>query len=475
MKNCERFVSWMGIFLLLASLFLTDALLEKAGEIGGVHSWRKITVTSRRQVAGDGAVLDWDDLAALVRILELEEFSYTADVLTEVEVNGKKVKVRVNGVNHRYPNFHQITLSEGAFFTPETAGRGEPVVIIESNLAHKLCGTRKVLGFELPLFHSRFRIIGVISPETSVFGRLTADEVFNIYLPGNVLTRFREKLFITHLQIMTGAQRTDAPHSEPSRRIKRGEIENALASIGQDPASYLITDYSQQLVLLRQGRDKIYFMMGLTLFLIFGRFLTIKFRLLIKAIKKDGQTLYVPEVIRKNLAAILRLLMQTAMLVFLAMLVWQMVSFPLLIPESWGPEKLFAWSYYSQLLQERIWEKLVGAGQTTHPEELTLRAAVFLCDRLNLLGILGGGLFYTGLIYQRRWMRLMGLKLNPVRILSGSGGLLMMTLLLIMGTANLAGLSWKPDVKELAFVWLFIAVNVLYFGVDCNPNKGTVN
>jgi putative ABC transport system permease protein len=115
--------------------------------------------------------LTLEDMEAIRRraraVLEVTPLSLGA---AQVEYEQRHRDVYVIGTTSAFAKSRALSLAAGQFLPAGDPRRGEPVVVLGSELRHELFGSENPLGKSVRLAESRFRVIGVLEPKGQSLG-----------------------------------------------------------------------------------------------------------------------------------------------------------------------------------------------------------------------------------------------------------------------------------------------------------------
>ena len=89
----------------------------------------------------------------------------------DIEANGKTVRsAEIVGATERYFDIKNLTIAQGRPFSAQEVRSGVPVVVVGSEVAHKLYAGRDPIGKSVRVGGRPYRIVGVVAEQGKLFG-----------------------------------------------------------------------------------------------------------------------------------------------------------------------------------------------------------------------------------------------------------------------------------------------------------------
>lgn len=365
---------WLGFFL--ASLVLCISIiggesLDIAG-INGIGAGQTLVSVKGPRSHNDQAFFSLDDIAYLTAY----DLTFTADSVTEIE-NQPVVLVGTNG---QYPAFNNMSLKSGCFFDDGAVSRADLVVVVDEKLAWDAFKRSDVVGDSLELWAKKFKIMGVVAADRTITGFMSDSGVAHAFIPASTLGSLDKNARISTLQVknkescISGENRLDAL--------------NILLKLGKSQEDYLIADLAVKNVLIAQKPRILVFLSGLALIIILLQEALRRAKKVRAYLQDRRRSCYWADILRNDAALLARRLIFILLLMVIAVLIWERISFDLYLPPEYLPKDLSDLNFYADLFQKQINEAVLNRGYVTPLLEL----------KLNNLALLSNCLFGSGLL-----------------------------------------------------------------------------
>jgi putative ABC transport system permease protein len=96
----------------------------------------------------------------------------------EVEGNGRKRRVTVNGVGHEFAAAFRFEVAEGSFLPPDDPRAPRSLAVLGSKMADQLFGEANALGASIRVGSERYRVVGVMRSKGTMIGFDLDDTVY---------------------------------------------------------------------------------------------------------------------------------------------------------------------------------------------------------------------------------------------------------------------------------------------------------
>ncbi|EGW40859.1 ABC transporter permease [Desulfosporosinus sp. OT] len=384
------FMLALGLLVLTWSTVLGSSLPAKLANLGGLHKTNKITATwlssSHQPEAASFTLKDMRQLSQYN--LRDYDLAYAVEASTSAAYQKNQSPAQVLGVNDRYDQFQQINLRSGSFLTFEQ--ENQQVAVIDADLAQALFQNCNVVGLEIELYGRKFKIVGVAGNDRSLIETLADKGYGTVYIPAKMLLELEADSRLTSLAVAT----KDAGTTGRNAAV----LEKALASIGQDPASYKIIDYNLAGRLMEQANLLCNFVAGMVAMIMLFGLLRRKIRDINHFCRLGLRGKYWSEMIKADAARLALSMAEVLALVAVMMLLWKLIRFSLYIAPENIPDELIDVSFWTDLMKKGIQTRMQRAGYIAPPGEVQLNVLNTIRNWNLFLNIfLGWPLFLLGL------------------------------------------------------------------------------
>lgn len=453
MDGMKRFavLVFAGCLFLFAAIFLSRSVYDKALDLNGQISMNKAGISVRDEIRPEEGYFTLKDMEDFEKALNTDVMAYAAQENSWASYETNTVKVGVTGINELAPMFENIRMIRGSFFSKADCREKSRVIVIDDAMAWKLFGSDHVLGYDIDLFGSRFKVTGVMKSDGSVIGKLADDGSVKAYIPIQTYLDIKKDAGIFYLQYKTD--------SENASGKNRGDVTAALASMGKDPANYFFTDYNVKKAVMAQKPALLLFFMGLSV-------LAAVFFYLIKYMKKnilgminECKTDYFTHVTVVYRYKILKALLFLIFAGSVSVIVWRWIRFNLYVAPDLIPDDFTDVQYYTDLFWGKASQAFSTAGGYTVPfRAMASNAAEAAFNWIFYTGCFAGILFfYTGLSWVKKT------KIPAEKALLACGGFLAADLGIFALLALLTGLPCVVDPKGIILFWSFVFTNLVLF------------
>ncbi len=457
MKNTRliRFIGFLGIFIILAEILISNAMLNNFREINGDYSTLKTVVDVKNNIDKDNeAGFNKQELWQLKNIFKNVNLTYSArpsEKNTVVYHDKKPYKAAVIATDSSYQIFREMNIKHGNFFQTSDELSSKPVAVIDNELAWEIFQTDNVVGMDIEMLDRTFIIIGICSEEKSLIRKLVDDGIPKIYIPFETLLDIEPNTKITNLQIKSEDNNT----LDKNREI----VTRSLEAINKEPTNYNITDYNIKWASVKQIPLIVTFLLGLIVILMGLRFIFREVKDFIYIIEKECQVNYILDVLKLNKIQIYVLMLKVTCTLILLCLVWKGVSFQPYVSPKYMSVNLFDLSYIKDLFKSQLEIVNSNAGYV----------APYMEREFNII---------TKIVYfQFSISFFVGLpclliSLNALKWCSSDlfedivnfTLLFILSLLILLLISYLLGLSVYGDyIRSVAGVWFFTFINIIKF------------
>jgi hypothetical protein len=357
-KKFERYVFCKLIFLAALLFFLIIIANTVSGSFGSMYRTgyiKRIEVNFKNQVINHGNLIKFEDTEKLNGKFMISDSSYLSesDGFITTENAGCAVKVELSGEN--LINFVGIKMVRGTYFNSYACQTGRKVVVISLQLAEKLFATHEVLGNEINLFGTGYKIVGVYENSKSVISFLGSDGNERIYIP------FGSVAGCDTMPIKTIFIKDKSLENEPFRIEK---VNNILKSVfGVDLASYRITDYYNAQTSASQLFSVFIFLIGVCCVCILAGYFIRHIKFSYSFFKQCMNNKYFFQaIISEKLKIILLLLISAAVLACIGMVLF-ISGFKCLIPPEYIPQdNIFDFGFYLDKIKHAVYASNASIG-----------------------------------------------------------------------------------------------------------------
>ncbi len=457
MKNTRiiRFLGFLGIFIILAEIIVSNGILNNFRGINGDYSTLKTVVDVKNNIDLDNESgfnkQDIWQLKNIFKSVNLTCYTSPREKNTVVYHDDKPFKVAVIATNYTFQNFRDMNVKYGNFFQESDEISTKPVAVIDNKLAWDIFQTDNVVGMEIELLDRTFIIIGVCSEEKSIIRRMAHDGIPKIYIPFETLLDIEPNTKITNLQIKSEDNNT----LDKNREI----ITRALEAMGREPANYNITDYNIEWASVKQVPLIVTFLLGLMVIYMGLRLIFKEIRVLISIIKKECQVNYILEVVKLNQRRIYFLLLKVVCTLILLCLIWKEVSFQPYVSPKYISINLFDLSYIKDLFEGQLESVNSNAGYVAPYIENEFNIVKKIVYSLFFISILVG---LPGLLISLNTLK--WCSSDQVEEIVNLTLMFILSLLILLLISYMLGLSIYGDyLKSVTGVWLFTIINIIKF------------
>lgn len=448
-KRISFIFLFAGCLLLFAAVFLSLDIYAGSVDYQGRLSMDKVTVSVKNDAgSAQGVFFSESEIEKLRKALNTDLFCYSAQDSSPAGYGGNSINARVTGTCELEPVFSDIKLKKGSFFSASDNMERSRVAVIEESAAWKLLNNGDVLGCDIDISGSRFKIIGVSESDGSVLGKLADDGKMQIYIPARTYLDINPDSGITSFQYGAGSGKsTDASIAD---------LNDALASAGIDRNSLDIVHYGAKSAAMRQKPELLVFIMGLYIIL---AMLICSLRKLSKTIcdvRNECKNDYFLNAVKTYRTDIIRSLLFLAFSAAFSVLIWKLVRVKLYVPTELIPDDFTDLSYYMRLLRQKISLNLMDAGFVPpFPEVRAGKAETALNLVFYICSVSGALLYYTGLVLVEREA------VPPEKAVLFGGISVAAGAVIVSLLAFTAGLPVMLDMKSVITFWIFVFVSLL--------------
>lgn len=405
--------------------------------ISGIGGGKTLVSVKDSRSQNNQSFFSLDDIKELAGY----NLTFTADSVTKID----NQSVVLIGTNSQYPDFENITLENGCFFNETALFGADQVVVVDEKLAWDIFKRLDVTGDTLELFAKKFKIVGVVSRDTSLSGLLSDSGTPHAYIPASTLCYLDKSARITTLQI-----ENQGTSLSGENRMKAVNVLRKLGKTQED--DYYITDLNLENVLIAQKPRIIIFLAGIAIIVALLKESIRRAKAVWVFIRNRCESDYWQDVLKNNGRMLLQKLAILLLLLLSIVLFWETVGFDIYIPPEYLPKQLIDFAFYFDLFKKEIGEGILHRGYL----------APLLEVRLNSVIMLSNCLFYVGLLLGLP-MVLISLHLTK---LNGSIPKMLITLCLTFIAAMalatitilLSGLPLNVNGGDLAVVFSFIYI-----------------
>jgi len=440
---------FMGIFLLFAGIGLGNSLVMKLNELNGEHSMDKVVVSAENRPGSQSldsfTPLNMNDLSGILKTGDIAFSTNTVDSSLQAADSEAAAQAEITGTNYLYPEFLQINLMYGSFFTHKAEVDGEDVAVIDETLAWTLFKTLDAVGRKVEILGREFKIVGVAEKGGSIIETLTDDGIPDVYIPAARLLELEPSEAATCFQVKSAEAGLPGQYET--------EITNALQAIGKSPENYRITNYQTKEMLLSQIPLIVQFIPGLAaIFILVGFFLK-DVRASYIFIRTEFRDKDMKTVISDNLPHICMDILKLLLLAAGVCAIWLLIRFKLYIPSEYVPDELINFAYYIYLIKSGIGGRISGMGHISPQVELIANMGGILITLATAIPAM-----ISFVLIRSGFVRLKLLDVEPVKLTLLSALMLALSLVLTAGAASLLGLPEAFQIKSVLVLWTFIYI-----------------
>lgn len=331
-------------------LFLLTAL----NSVGVVFSEFASDYTNRMEVNLDGSratedaeLISLDDMDALIEEYGSEGVSFSSRLDTYIGNgdNSRPAAAILTDCNGR--EFLGLEITRGTYFSEDAYKNGRNVAVISERAASGLFMNTDVIGGEVDLLDSKYRIVGVYKQRDSVVSLLGSDGLDRVYVP-----------FTSY----------DGAHTLPvhtlyirDRRLgEEGFRENSLdiflrRSLDADTGMYAISDFYDSSATLRQFADIIVFFIAVRCVLTLAGLAAAYVRKNTEYIKSCLKNKYATELIKSRLPYFCRFAGGVVFFVGLAVCIFLAAIPEVHIPAAYIPrDNIFDLGFYADIVRAEL-------------------------------------------------------------------------------------------------------------------------
>lgn len=442
---------YTGILLIVTGIVLNGSLVSKVNSMNGRYGFTKVTASLKNQLDRSGQKgLTLNEALRLEQFLNNGVIAYSANPVTNLNVSfeNQTCQAQIQGVNYRYPEFSQLKLAQGAFWSRAGDAGAQMVTVIDQELAWNLFKATRVVGRVLHLGNRPVRIIGVIGKENSVFDWLTDSGVPKLYLPAATLLSIDNQARITNLEWLTA----DTSTLDLNKTILGG----ALQQIGKNPDDFVMIDWNIKRVLLEQKPRLLTLVIGMLIMFTLLRYLLREFQTVYFTIKEGCRSEYLLTVLKMQTQVIRGAAFKISLCLGAILLLWLGCAFQPYIPPRYIPDELINISYYIDLYQSEISTGIAELGYIPSYAEQLLHPAEALTSWVFILGLAGGlPLLYVG------FAKLKVSGIGPDQIMLRCGMVMLGNVFIIAICARMMEVPLVMDLRSILIIWAFVFVKVL--------------
>lgn len=442
-----------GILILILSFCLEESILEQVVDNNGFVGLNKTMIkASSRPNVDKNQALTLDDISYLDKKAKGGSITYLTRQDSEAGGNCNWTRARIIGTNYMYPRFRDLHMESGGMWTEEAEREGLRMAVINNDLAWQLFKSTEVVGMDVNILGSTFKVVGVMGKNESLIARLADDGVPEILIPGPVYYSLAKNPEILEIQIS----------GEES-----GYINELLTGMGKDLSCFSINDYHDTQPLMGQVPQIQVFLIGLLCIVALLRWIRKEFRQLVKLLKKDSCNDYFAVVLKRRWREAAAFLLITGVLIATIIFIWSNIHFQIYVPSRYIPDDLINIQYYTEVIKQDIANGRTAAEFYRPTTDLELG----ICQNINFfLYFISWPLSLVLLLYglsRRRWIPKYALKTMVY-----TAGTMILSLIIVALIGFFTGSKSVLNLHAFIVLWCFIGLKLIYIFVSSSRENG---
>lgn len=327
----------------------------------------RIEINIKSQSENQDRLISYSDVEDLKSYFSSGYVSYMneMDTLLGVENTGYPVKAVMSGEN--LDNFSGLNILRGDFFSSDQYENGNKVAVISETLAQKLFTTHNIIGNEINMFGSKYKIIGLYQNKNSLLSLLTSDGIERVYIPFESFSSNNMQTTVNTVFI-----KDQGLQDEPFKEYKLESILREQIDINTD--SYKINDFYNSSIYTSQPLSAFIFLVGILNICILIKYLIKYLKFGLSWFKNQLNSKYFLEVLTKwKLSILLYFLLSAMLIVFIGAVFW-IVRFKGGIPYEYIPaDNIFDLGFYANKVKEAIYNANSNIGYVPTQHEILFR------------------------------------------------------------------------------------------------------
>ncbi len=439
------------LILLILTLCISSGIEAEFGS-GPKGFTGRVEINERNSsgaaAAGTSSLITLRQIEQLKKADSYKEVCYSSTMDSMARSRNSFHPVKVVLTDYNYPDFMDMTMLKGAFFTMDVSRYGLDAAVISDELAYRMFASYDIIGNEIYLFNDqKYKIIGIYRNKNSIVSFLGYDGIEKVYVP---FTSYPMAEYLPVQTVMVEGGYLDF------ESFKAHSVESFLsAALKVNTWAYKITDYYSAPALISQFKSALLLLIGLwtiVLLLIKGARLFIKGFTALKSQLKDK---YLLELLKSEKIAIAKLVFIAAGTLACIFAILMMVKFKPYIPSEYIPQdNIFDVGFYSEKIKSAI-----AASNTSHgyvPSEFeieyknTLKLSVFFSACALLLFITMASII--------RLVKLTGAPVLAIlkRVLIS----FICALIISLIASSICGITFVFPARELLLITIYLTISL---------------
>lgn len=431
------------MFLFIFSLLFSQSIYLYRQNLSSSIGYEKLVIRLKDKLPAEKG-FDIRQVSELNRIVSTEMVTYYSFNDSAVSSRQTSRQIQVYGVLGNYNEFNRVQLKQGSFIDENDNRLKRNVVVIEDSAAESLFRSEDVIGLELEVYNRKFKIIGIVSTESTKIEKLLDTKKPSIYIPMNTMNDLIPDAYIGTIEYMNTGKNLDIDF-----------IRDKIFLMGKDSDDFVVEDLNIIGTQQRQKYDILIFILGVYSIYMLIRLIASIAKYIISYSKSSLNDHYFFAMIKNGKRVYINGTLATLGIITLGIFIWNRISFSLYISPDKIPDNPASIIQILEMLTRSITEFINY--NYTYPIYM-IRVSSFFQKISSIV-------FFLGIIFEILYLsyikrRKSGKIKDDVNFLLNMGICLIFSVLSSIFLLYLLGLSVTISFLEMLVIWIsFIIIS----------------
>lgn len=447
----QRYSLYKLIILLSSLFFLVITVYNVSSDFSSKYRndyIRRVEINIKNNSVNQSKLIKLSDIENLKSYFSSGDVSCMneIDTLLEIENSEYPVKAVLSGEN--LYKFLGLDIKNGTFFSSEQHIYGRKLAVISETLAQKLFTTHNVIGNEISILGSKYKIIGLYKNDDSILSLSYSDGSERVYIPFECLsnsdTKIVNTVFIKDLSLQ----------EEPFRVYKIEDTIKKRLNINLN--FYKINDFYNSPIFVSQPLSAVIFFVGICIIFSLIKYFLYYLKLSFIDFKYSLKNSYIFEASKEKKSIIAVFFIFLVLMILFIAAILLAIRFKVKIPFEYIPtDNIFDFEFYAGKVKEAIinlnrFNGYIPTQLELHfKNNLIIIYVLMLCLIINLISVLSA------------------IKLDQIVSDSCFKQIIALTISVLIGLVVSAGFSlicriqFTFPIRLIAILGLFICVKLI--------------
>lgn len=350
-NKIQRYSLHRLIIVISLLFFLVIIINSISKDIGNTYKddyANRIEINVGSNSIDHGNLISTGDIEDMARIFPNGNISYMNQKDTAIEANNAVFPIKAVLSGENLEKFEGLNMLRGCFFSSEQYQYGNKVAVVSDTMAFKLFGTHNIIGNEIYISDTKYRITGIYKSRKSILSVLASDGVERVYIPFNSMPGSSSELLNTIFI-------KDAGLKEEVFRVHATE-EKLKEQLKTDTGLYRINDFYDSSIYASQPLSVFIFLVGVLLICQLIKYLIIYLKFGTAKFKAALNNNYFIGILIKWKLRIPLFVIGVMLILFFAVTVFRTVSFRGIVPARYIPaDNIFDFGFYAEKIRDAIY------------------------------------------------------------------------------------------------------------------------